>query len=191
MSLQDVKMRTWWTVLIRGIAAVLFGLLALVWPSATLLALVLCFGAYALVDGVLALIAATREMGHGQRVEWLFAEGVFGVLAGLFTLIIPGVTALMLLYFIAAWAVLTGITEIVQAIELRREISNEWLLILSGVISVLLGVALALFPGAGALSLIWVIGIYAIFFGALLIGLSLRLRGEAHDAAHTKTTLAV
>lgn len=171
----DVLARNWWAVVLRGVFAVIFGLLALIWPGATLFVLIMLFGAYALVDGVFALIAAFRVAG-GDR--WpLLLEGVVGILIGLLTFFWPGVTALVLLSFIAAWAIITGIFEIVAAIRLRREIEGEWALGLAGVASLIFGVLLILFPGAGALSLIWLIGAYAIVFGILLILLGLRLRG--------------
>jgi len=169
--------RNWWAVLIRGIAAVIFGILALILPGLTLRVLVALFGAYALVDGVFSIVAAVRAIERRRSFGWLLFEGIVGIIAGLLTFFYPGLTALVLLYFIAAWAILTGISEIVEAIELRQRIHNEWLLVLGGVASIIFGILLFLFPGGGALTIIWLIGIYAIIFGVLLIGLSLRLRG--------------
>lgn len=173
--------RNWWAVLIRGIAAVLFGILALFWPQLTLQVLVLLFGAYALVDGIFAIVSAVRSASRRRgfdwrSVGWPIVEGLAGIIAGLLTFFYPGVTALVLLYFIGAWAIVTGIAEIVQAIELRRVIQNEWLLVVGGVLSIVFGILLFVFPGAGALAIVWLIGIYAIVFGIVLIGLSLRLR---------------
>jgi uncharacterized membrane protein HdeD (DUF308 family) len=184
--------RSWWAILIRGIAAILFGILALILPRLTLLVLVALFGAYALVDGIFAIAAAVRgfERRRGNS-WWLLVEGIAGIIAGLVAFFWPGITALVLLYIIAGWAIVTGILEIVQAVEMRRVIRNEWLLILSGVASVIFGILLFLFPGAGALTVVWLIGIYAIVFGALLIGLSLWLRRmqrtvEAPMDGHTR-----
>jgi len=168
--------RSWWLVLLRGIAGILFGVLAFVWPGLTLLTLVLLYGAYALVDGVVALVAAFTGRATHVPAWWLVVVGVLGIAAGLVTFLWPGITALALVVFIGAWAVAHGIFEIVGAIELRHEIGNEWMLILAGALSVLFGLAVLIMPGAGALGLIWAIGTYSIVFGALLVGLSLRLR---------------
>lgn len=173
--------RNWWSVLIRGIVAVLFGILALFLPKLTLQVLILLFGVYALVDGIFALVAAVqafnRRRGFTWRsVGWPILEGIAGIVVGLLAFLWPGETALVLLYLIAAWAIVTGIAELVQAVALRRIIRNEWLLVLSGIASIVFGILLFVFPGAGALAIVWLIGAYAILFGALLIGLSLRLR---------------
>jgi uncharacterized membrane protein HdeD (DUF308 family) len=166
----------WWAVGLRGLAAIIFGLFALFATGLTLVALIALFGAYALIDGLIAIFLAFRGRDDHRNWGWLLVEGIVGVLIGLFTFRWPGVTVVVLLAFIAAWAVITGIMEIFQAIELRRVIRNEWLLILSGVASVLFGVILFLFPGQGALALVWLIGVYAILFGAMLLGLAWRLR---------------
>jgi uncharacterized membrane protein HdeD (DUF308 family) len=166
----------WWALLLRGIAAVLFGLAALFWPGLTLFVLIVFFGAYTLVDGTFAIVAGLR--GSGSRRWLLLAEGVLGVLAGLIAFFWPGITALVLLYVIVAWAIFTGILKVVMAIWLRREIENEWLMVLSGVLSVLFGVILAVLPGVGLLSLVWLIGIYALIFGVALIVLGFRVRGQ-------------
>jgi uncharacterized membrane protein HdeD (DUF308 family) len=166
----------WWALLLRGIAAALFGLAALFWPGLTLLVLIVFFGAYALVDGGFAIVAGIR--GSGGRRWLLLAEGVLSVLAGLIAFFWPDITALVLLYVIAAWAIFTGILKVVMAIWLRREIENEWLMVLSGVLSVLFGVILAVLPGVGLLSLVWLVGIYALIFGVALIVLGFRVRGR-------------
>jgi uncharacterized membrane protein HdeD (DUF308 family) len=168
--------RYWWAVALRGAAAVIFGILALIWPGITLYALVILFGAYALVDGIMALgsaIFGDRERG---RRGWLIFEGIAGIAAGILTFLWPGITALVLLWLIAGWAIVTGVLEIVAAIRLRREIQGEWMLAVSGVLSVLFGVLLLAWPAVGALSLVLLIGIYAIVFGVVLIALGLRLR---------------
>jgi uncharacterized membrane protein HdeD (DUF308 family) len=176
--------RNWGWVVLRGVAAVLFGILAFAWPGITLAALVIVWGAYALADGILALVAAYRVRDQGKPFWSLVIVGLLGIAAGIVTFIWPGMTALVLLMFIAAWAVVMGIFQIVAAIRLRKEIKNEWLLGLSGVLSVLFGIIMFVQPGAGALAVIWVIAAYAIVFGILLIWLGLRLkkRSERHAA---------
>jgi uncharacterized membrane protein HdeD (DUF308 family) len=169
--------RNWWTFALRGLVAVIFGILALIWPEQTVLALVLLFGAFALADGILAVIAGIASHRYFESWWAMLLRGVLGILIGLLTFLWPNTTALVLLYFIAAWAVLTGIFEIVAAIQLRRLIAGEWAMILSGLLSILFGVLLFVFPGAGAVALVWLIGVYAIAFGILLIVLALRLRG--------------
>jgi uncharacterized membrane protein HdeD (DUF308 family) len=174
--------RNWWALAIRGLVAVLFGIVALIWPGITLTALVYLFGAYALVDGVFSIIAAVRD--REEREQWwvLLLEGLAGIAAGIVAFIWPGITALVLLFLIAAWAIITGILEIVAAIRLREQIDNEWLLALSGVLSLIFGAILVIAPGPGALAVVWIIGIYAILFGILLILLAFRARGWAQEA---------
>lgn len=164
----------WWMLALRGLFAVLFAVCAFIWPGLTLGVLVLLWGAFALVDGVLAIVV-------GARTRWwsLVVVGLVGVAAGVFTLFQPGITALALLMVIAVWAILRGTFEIAAAIRLRRELTNEWMLILSGAASLLFGVLVLLFPGAGALSVVWLIGAYALVVGALLLGLAFRLREMA------------
>jgi uncharacterized membrane protein HdeD (DUF308 family) len=180
-----VLARNWWALALRGLAAVLFGIMAFAWPGMTLGVLVLLYGAYALVDGVLAIIAAVAGRTSGMPWWALLLEGVLGITVGILTFAWPGITALVLLYLIAAWAVATGVFEVVAAIRLRREIRGEWLLALSGVISVLFGIALVINPVGGALAVVWLIGAYAIAFGVLLIALGFRLRGAAKRFATT------
>jgi uncharacterized membrane protein HdeD (DUF308 family) len=167
--------KNWWLLLLRGVCAVIFGLLAFAWPGVTLITLVLLYGIYALADGVLALGAAIMGGAPAPR-WWLAVVGLLGVAAGLVTLMMPGITALVLLYFIAWWAIAIGVMQIVGAIRLRKEIDNEWMLIASGIVSVLFGLILILQPGAGALGLIFVIGTFAIIHGVILISFALRLR---------------
>ena len=172
----DTLTRNWWVVLIRGVAGVLFGIATFFAPGVSLAVLVLLFGAYALVDGVLAVISAVRRRGVSDRWWMLLLEGLVGIAAGIMTLVWPGITALALLYVIAAWALLTGAFEIAAAIRLRKIITGEWLLVLSGVASIGLGILLMIFPGPGALVMVLWIGAYVFVFGILLIALSLRLR---------------
>jgi uncharacterized membrane protein HdeD (DUF308 family) len=178
----DTLTRNWWVVLLRGIAGILFGIATFVAPGVSLAVLVLLFGAYALVDGVLAVITAVRRRDVSDRWWMLLLEGIVGIAAGLVTLVWPGITALALLYVIAAWALLTGAFEIAAAIRLRKIITGEWLLVLSGTASIGLGILLMIFPGPGALVMVLWIGAYAFVFGILLIALSFRLRslGRSH-----------
>jgi uncharacterized membrane protein HdeD (DUF308 family) len=169
----EISSRHWWAFALRGVAAILFGLLAFILPGATLIVLVWLWGAYALVDGVLALLSAFRT-DHDHR--WgLLLEGIVGVGVGIVAFAWPDLTAVALLYIIAAWALLTGVLELVAAVRLRRVIQNEWWLVLSGIVSVLFGLVLIAAPGAGALAVVWLIGAYAIVFGILLVGLAMRL----------------
>jgi uncharacterized membrane protein HdeD (DUF308 family) len=172
--------RNWWALALRGVAAILLGILAFAWPGITLFVLVLFFGAYMLVDGIFAIVAAVRAAGEEDRWWLLLIEGILGVLAGLVAFFWPGLTALALLYFIAAWAIVTGIMEIVAAVRLRQEIEGEWALGLSGLLSVIFGVLLVVLPApAGLLSLVWLIGAYAVATGVLLLILAFRVRSEA------------
>ncbi|HEY6983472.1 MAG TPA: HdeD family acid-resistance protein [Pseudolabrys sp.] len=171
--------RNWSLILLRGICAIVFGLLAFVWPGVTLITLVLFYGAFALVDGVLAIIEAIRGGSAAPR-WWLAIIGLAGIAAGLLTFLLPGLTAFILLFVIASWAIVIGVMEIIGAIRLRKEIDNEWWLIAGGVLSVLFGITLMVRPGTGALALLFVIGIYAIIYGIILVMFSLRLRKHAH-----------
>jgi uncharacterized membrane protein HdeD (DUF308 family) len=168
--------QNWWALVVRGVCAVLFGLAAFVWPGLTLTVLVLLYGVYALIDGLLAVIWSVVGRHPGAFPTGVLLAGIAGIIFGVITILWPGLTALALLYLIAAWAIVRGVFEIVAAISLRREIDNEWLLGLSGALSVLLGVVLVLAPGAGALALAWWIGSVAIVFGIVSILLGLRLK---------------
>lgn len=168
--------RTWWIWLLRGLLAVLFGLAAFIWPEITLTALVLLFGVYALVDGLFTAVAAVVGRAAMRRWWLLLLQGLAGVAVGVLAFIWPEITALALVYLIAARAILVGLLEILLAIWLRREIRMEWLLALSGVASLALGLALAIAPGAGALALLWLIAGFAALIGVLLIIWAFRLR---------------
>src|SRR6478736_13863 len=171
--------KNWWLLLLRGVAAIIFGVLAFAWPGVTLLTLILFYGAFALIDGVLAIVAAITGGAPGPR-WWLAIVGLLGIAAGLLTFLMPGLTALVLLLFIAGWAIATGVLQIIGAIKLRKEIDNEWLLILGGIISVLFGACMMVAPGAGALALVWVIGAYSVVTGVIFVALAFRLRKHAH-----------
>ena len=173
--------QNWWLFLLRGLCAIVFGVLAFVWPGATLLTLVLLYGGFALVDGVASIVTAING-GSLTSHWWLAIIGGLGIVAGILTLYWPGLTALVLLLFIAVWAIATGIIQIIGGIRLRKEIDNEWLPIVSGVLSVLFGLLLLAQPGAGALAMIFVIGAYAIAQGILTMAFSWRLRRHAHAA---------
>ena len=165
----------WWALALRGLVAVLFGLLTFFLPGITLVTLVLLFGAYALVDGVFNVIAFFRVASH----QWaLLIEGVIGIIAGILTFAWPAITAIVLLYVIAFWAILTGVFEIVAGIRLRKVITNEWLLLVMGVLSFLFGLLILFAPGAGALAIVLWIGAYALVFGIFLLALAFRLRGH-------------
>ena len=175
--------RGWYWIALRGLFAVLFGLFAFIWPGITLAALVLVWGAYAIADGVMALIAAFTMHEEGKPMASLIVVGILGIAAGVVTFLWPGMTALVLLLFIASWAVLMGVFQIVAAIRLRKHIDNEWLLGLSGALSILFGVLMFLQPEAGALAVVWLIGSFSIFFGILLIVLGFKLKGLASRTA--------
>jgi uncharacterized membrane protein HdeD (DUF308 family) len=170
--------RNWWAVAIRGIAAIAFGILTILLPGITLLTLVYLFAAFALVDGVSAIVSAVRgdpaTRGHGWSV---LVIGIVGVIAGIGTFIWPGITALTLLYIVAFWAIVTGVFEIIAAIRLRREIQGEWLLALGGIASVAFGLLLIAAPGAGLLAVLTLVGAWAIILGVILLALAWRLRG--------------
>jgi uncharacterized membrane protein HdeD (DUF308 family) len=169
----------WWLTLLRGIAAVAFGILSLVWPGISALSLVLLWGAYAFADGIFSLGAAIMGKGAatpGQR-WWLAITGVLGILAGLIAFFAPALTGSVLLIFIAIWAIAIGVMAVVGAIQLRKEIEGEWLLILSGILAILFGVLMLFQPAAGALAVIWMIATFAIIFGIDLIWLAFKLKG--------------
>ncbi len=168
--------RGWWLLLLRGLVAIVFGVLAWVQPGITLAALVLLFGAYSMADGVLGLwTAITGPKGH--EYWWLvLLQGLVGIGIGFLTFFAPGITALALLFYIAIWAIATGVLETAAAIRLRKEIDNEWLLLLAGLASVVFGILLAAQPAVGALALLWLIGSYAILFGVLLLILAFKVR---------------
>jgi uncharacterized membrane protein HdeD (DUF308 family) len=174
--------KNWWLILLRGICAILFGVLAFAWPGVTLVTLVVLYGAFALADGILAVAAAISGGAAAAPRWWLAVVGLAGIAAGLLTFLWPGVTALVLLVFIAIWAIVTGVLQVVGAIQLRKEIDNEWLLIAGGVLSVLFGLAVLVRPGAGALALIFVIGAFAIAYGIILVAFAFRLRRHSHVA---------
>jgi len=171
LDLRTQFARLWWVILLRGLFAILFGVLAFAYPGLTLASLVMVYGIFVCADGLVALFG-----GMGNSLWPSLLVGLAGVAAGLLTFFYPGVTALVLLYFIAAWAIVKGVFEIAIALKLRKVIEGEWALILAGVLSVAFGILVFLFPGAGAVSVIWIIGAYALAFGVLLVMVSFKVK---------------
>jgi uncharacterized membrane protein HdeD (DUF308 family) len=183
LALLRALAENWWLLLLRGIAAIAFGILAFIWPNLTLLMLTFLWGVYAIADGVFAL--GTAVSGKGGEIAprwWLTLIGIAGILAGLVTFVWTGITAQVLLVFIASWAIVTGVLEIWGAIQLRKEIEVEWMLALTGLLSVALGVALFARPSTGALAVVWLIGSFAILVGCIYISLALWLNEHKHPA---------
>jgi uncharacterized membrane protein HdeD (DUF308 family) len=179
--------RGWWLLLLRGIAGILFGIAAFIWPGLTVLALTLLYGAFAFADGILSLGAAFTKGGdEAIPTWWLALIGLLGIAAGAIAFLWPGLTAFALIVMIGAWAVAIGVLEIIGAIWLRKEIADEWLLIATGIISVLFGLAVLLRPGAGALALAWAVGAYALLAGLLHVAFAFRLKG-AHAPAQAQS----
>ena len=174
--MMEALLRNWGWVVLRGVAAIVFGALTLVYPAITLQVLVLLFGAYALVDGVFMLVSAIANRRGLPRWGVLAIGGLLGITIGLATLLVPAITAVALLAFIAAWAILMGIAEITAAIRLRKEITGEWLLVVTGVLTVVFGGVIIARPALGALAIVLWIGAYAVVSGALLVALGVRLR---------------
>lgn len=186
INVPSVITNRWWAVMLRGLAAILFGILVFVRPGTSLLAITFVFGIYAIVDGVLDMAFAWRRAHEGRRWGWLVFEGLVGIGAGLIALFWPELTAMALLTVIAVWAIVTGVSEIFAAIRLRRHIRGEWMLATGGVLSIILGVVLLFFPTIGTLVVLSMIGAYAIVFGLLLVFLGVRLRawrGTSEPAA--------
>jgi uncharacterized membrane protein HdeD (DUF308 family) len=183
-TVADLLARNWWLLALRGLAGVLFGILAFVWPGITLFVLVYLFGAFAAINGLLSIILAWHAPRGYPRFGALMLGGILSIVAGLIAFLLPGLTAFGLLIMIAAWAIVIGIIEIVAAVQLRKVISNEWLLILAGIASLAFGLVLLLYPTAGALVLIWWIGAYALVFGILLMILAFRLHRTFGRFAH-------
>lgn len=181
--------RNWWSLALRGLIAVIFGVATFIWPNVSLALLVSLFGAFALVDGILAAVAAVT---HRELPYWwvLLLEGLAGIGAGVLTFMYPNIAAAALLAVIAAWAIVTGILEVIAAIQLRKEIEGEWMLGLSGVLSVMFGVLIAMQPQTGALAVLWIIGMYAILFGGLELALAFRMRGFKDSVERQATSAA-
>jgi uncharacterized membrane protein HdeD (DUF308 family) len=170
----------WWAIALRAAAAILLGVIAIFMPGPTLAAIVIVFGIYAIVDGILAIIAAVRGFRRKERWWPMLLEGLVGIVAGAIAIFLPGIGALALTYLVAAWALVTGAFEIAAAIRLRKVISGEWLLLIAGLLSIVLAVFVALFPGTGALLLVWWLGAYAFAYGVVSLVLALRLKTWTH-----------
>ncbi|WP_052081387.1 HdeD family acid-resistance protein [Paracoccus halophilus] len=172
-----VMAANWWVVLLRGIAAILFGLLALIWPGLTVYALLLVFGGYAIFDGIMAITVGFQRR-TADEGWWSWAlDGFLSIVIGLMALFWPAATALVFVIWMAAWAVIAGIFRIIAAIRLRRDIQGEWALGLSGLLLAVWGILMAMIPAAGLLSIAWLIGTFALLIGVAMIVLALRLRG--------------
>jgi uncharacterized membrane protein HdeD (DUF308 family) len=178
-NLAETLSRSWWVLLLRGIVAILFGVLTFMQPGISLATLVLLFGAFAFADGVLGSWTAISHRKDTEHWWVLLLEGLLGIGVGALTVFNPAVTALVLLFYIAIWAIATGVLEIVIAIRLRQEIEGEWTLVLAGLASVAFGVLMMASPGPGALAVLWLIGSYAIAFGLLIVLLAFKVRGVA------------
>ena len=165
--------RNWWIPVLRGAVGILFGVLVFAYPRTAVEVFVYLFGAYALLDGVVAL-AMSFDVSRGRG--WLILSGIAGIAAGILTFLYPSATAVVLLYIVAAWAIITGIFEIAAALEWRQVLSDMWMLGLAGVLSIILGVLLFSSPSAGLIAWAWLIGIYAIFYGVLYIAAGIRLK---------------
>ena len=166
----------WWAIALRAAAAILLGVIAIFMPGPTLAAIVIVFGIYAIIDGILAIVAAVRGFRKKERWWPMLLQGLVGIAAGAIAIFWPGIGALALTYLVAAWALVTGAFEIAAAIRLRKVISGEWLLLIAGLLSIVLAVLVALFPGTGALLLVWWIGAYAFAYGVVSLVLALRVR---------------
>jgi uncharacterized membrane protein HdeD (DUF308 family) len=176
----EAMSHNWGALAFRGAVAILFGIVAFLWPGVTIGVLVFLVAAFALVEGVINIVAGLRA-----RERWALAEGIVSVLFGIVIVVVgPAWTALALLYLVAAWAILTGIARIVAAVQLRRVLSNEWLLIASGAASLIFGLIAAIFPGAGILALLWFVAAWSIVLGVFLLVLALQLRQLAHRLSH-------
>ena len=169
----DLRER-WWTVLVRGVVAITFGIVALVSPRTSLLILTVVFGLYAIVDGFVHLLGAGRWTGEGKG--WAVAQAILSLVAGIVALTWPGLTAVWLVLVIAAWAGLVGIAQVALSFQLRGRLHGEWLLATSGMLSIALAVALFVAPSVGVTIMLWLIGCYALVFGLLLVAVGLRLR---------------
>jgi uncharacterized membrane protein HdeD (DUF308 family) len=176
MARAGFENRTVGALALKGAIAIVFGIIALAQPRITVVGLVYLFGAYAFIDGIFAIAASANVAQMNGRWGALFLAGIIGIVVGVLAFVNPSATALGMLYYIALWAVVTGIFEIAAAIRLRKVVEGEWLLALAGAMSIAFGVVIAMRPGAGMVSIVWFLGSYAIVLGVLFIALALRLR---------------
>src|ERR1700704_5453548 len=175
--MKELLARSWWMLALQGSVAVLFGLLAVLWPGLTLLSLVALFAAYAIISGGVALYGAVTNRTMDKGWWLILLLGLVSVAAGVLAIFYPGVTALVLVLLMGANALVTGVLQIAVAIRLRKVVRNEWLLILAGIASIVFGAVVLVFPGAGALALVWLVSFYAVLSGVLLLSLAFRVKG--------------
>lgn len=180
MSVLELLARNWWAVAVRGLVAILFGVLLLAWPGPSLMVLVIAFGAFALLDGLFSIVAAVRAARGHENWGSLLLVGITGILAALVTWFWPGITALAFAFVIGAWAIVSGILAIVAAVELRRELKGEFWLGLSGALAILFGVLVFANPAAGALAIVVLLSTFAILYGVSLLVLAYRMRSLSH-----------
>ena len=182
-NVKSVANAVWWLVLLRGILLAIFGIIALVSPGIALLALVWVFGLFAILEGVVAIVIGIRSRGEPHWV-WTVAQGVISVLAGIVALVWPGLTALALLFVVAFWAIVLGIGEIAGAFASRRTGSSGWgWTLAAGILNVIFGIALLMWPAAGILALVWLVGIFTLAGGIVLVVLAFKVRSIAKSAA--------
>lgn len=177
--------RHWWLLLLRGLAAIIFGVLTWMQPGISLATLVLLFGVFAIADGILNIWTAAAGRSQDSHRWLLLLAGLVGILVGFLTFAAPGITALVLLVYIAVWAIVTGVLQVIAAVRLRKEVEGEWVYILGGVVSILFGALLLARPGTGALAVLWVIAFYAVFYGILMIIVAFKARNFGKRYSHT------
>jgi uncharacterized membrane protein HdeD (DUF308 family) len=174
----------WWAIALRALAAIVLGIIAIMLPGPTLAAMVMVFGFYAIVDGTLAIVAAVRGVRRKERWGAMLIEGLVGIVAGVIAVLMPGIGALALTYLVAGWALVTGAFEIAAAIRLRKIMTGEWLMLIGGLLSIVLAVLVAAFPGVGALTIVWWLGAYAFAYGVVSLFLAIRVRSWTRVNAH-------
>lgn len=180
----NVYTHNWWSLVLRGLLAVIFGVVAFIMPGVTWTALVFVWGAYAITDGIFSMIAGFRAPSGYKRWWLMLISGVLGVLAGVTAFLLPVLTGLFLILLMAGWAVATGVLEIVAAVQMRKYITGEWVLVVSGIASVVFGILMFINPYAGAVAVVWIIGSYAVIFGILTMILGFKLRILKHSTHH-------
>jgi uncharacterized membrane protein HdeD (DUF308 family) len=184
----DLLKKSWWMLALRGVAAILFGVLAILWPNLTLLVLVAFFAVYAFITAAASIYAAVQNRRTDKGWWLVLLIGVVAFAAGVLSIVYPAVTALVLVLLMGANALVTGVLDIAIALRLRKTIRNEWLLVLAGIVSVVFGVLVMAFPGAGALAMVWIVSFYAVLTGVLLLALALRMRSAGTTTKGTGTT---
>ena len=189
--MKELFMRSWWMLALRGAIAILFGILALLWPGLTLLFLVAMFAAFAVLSGAVAIVGAVKHRDSDKGWWLILLLGLISIGAGVIAIFYPGITALALVLVMGANALITGVLDIAIAIRLRKVVRREWLLVLAGVTSIVFGALVFMFPGAGALALVWLISFYAVFTGTLLLALAFRVRAWASRAENVANLSAV